>query len=161
MTTITRFAPSPTGLLHIGGARTALFSYLYAKKNQGQFLLRVEDTDLERSTPKSVQAIFDGMNWLGLESDAPAVFQTKRFDRYKEVAQKLLNDGHAYWCYMSPAELEAMKAKQQANKQKPKYNGFWRPEEGKVLPQAPEGVRPVLRFKNPLNGQVVINDLIK
>lgn len=161
MTVTTRFAPSPTGLLHIGGARTALFSYLYAKKNNGQFLLRIEDTDVERSTPESVQAIFDGMAWLGLKSDKPAIFQTHRYDRYKELAHKLLSEGNAYWCYMSSAELEIMKAKQHAAKEKPKYNGFWRPEIDKVLPPIPDGVKPVLRFKNPLDGTVLVNDLIK
>ena len=111
MSICTRFAPSPTGYLHVGGARTALYSYLFAKKNNGKFLLRVEDTDLERSTPESVQAILDGMAWLGLASDQEPVFQTSRFDRYKEVIQQLLDEGKAYKCYCSSEEIEEQKKK--------------------------------------------------
>ncbi len=159
---VTRFAPSPTGFLHIGGARTALFSYLYAKRHGGTFLLRIEDTDRERSTDEAVQAIFDGMNWLGLKSDVePPVFQTQRFGRYKEVIQRMLAAGTAYHCFCSKEELDAMRAEQQARKEKPRYDGRWRPEPGKTLPKPPDGVPPVVRFKNPEVGEVVLDDLIK
>ena len=161
MTVITRFAPSPTGFLHIGGARTALFSYVYAKRHGGKFLLRIEDTDRERSTQEAVDAIFEGMKWLGLNSDFEEIYQTKRFDRYAEVVQQMLAAGTAYYCYASKEELDQMRAEQQARKEKPRYDGRWRPEPGKVLPSPPEGVKPVVRFKNPLDGQVVLKDLIK
>lgn len=161
MTVITRFAPSPTGFLHIGGARTALFSYVYAKRHGGKFLLRIEDTDRERSTQEAVDAIFEGMKWLGLNSDFEEIYQTKRFDRYAEVVQQMLAAGTAYHCYASKEELDQMRAEQQARKEKPRYDGRWRPEPGKVLPPPPEGVKPVVRFKNPLDGQVVLKDLIK
>ncbi len=157
----TRFAPSPTGFLHIGGVRTALFSWAYARKHGGQFVLRIEDTDLERSTPESVQAILDGMKWVGLEHDEGPFYQTHRFDRYKEVIQTLLASGHAYHCYCSKEELEALRAEQEANGEKPRYDRRWRPEEGKVLPTPPEGVTPVVRFKTPTTGSVVWNDLVK
>lgn len=157
----TRFAPSPTGFLHIGGARTALFSYLWAKRNQGEFLLRVEDTDLARNSDLSVQAIFDGMNWLGLNSDEKPVFQSARFDEHRKAALQLLDEGKAYWCYSSPEELEAKRAEQKANNVKPKYDGTWRPEEGKNLPNPPSGVKPVLRFKHPIDGEVVVDDQVK
>jgi glutamyl-tRNA synthetase len=161
MSVITRFAPSPTGYLHIGGARTALFSYLYARRHGGRFLLRIEDTDLERSTPEAVQAIFDGMDWLGLKSDTAPVYQTQRFDRYSELIDRMLGDGHAYPCYASREELDQMRAEQQARKEKPRYDGRWRPAPDKVLPSPPEGVQPVIRFANPEEGEVVISDLIK
>ena len=161
MTVITRFAPSPTGFLHIGGARTALFSYLYAKRHGGKFLLRIEDTDRERSTQEAVDAIFEGMKWLGLASDFDEIYQTKRFPRYAEVVQQMLAAGTAYHCYASKEELDQMRAAQQANKEKPRYDGRWRPEAGKTLPTPPAGVKPVVRFKNPLDGQVVLKDLIK
>ena len=161
MTVTTRFAPSPTGFLHIGGARTALFSYLYAKRHGGKFLLRIEDTDRERSTQEAVDAIFEGMKWLGLTSDFEEIYQTKRFPRYAEVVQQMLAAGTAYHCYASKEELDQMRAAQQANKEKPRYDGRWRPEAGKTLPQPPAGVKPVVRFKNPLDGQVVLKDLIK
>ena len=157
----TRFAPSPTGYLHIGGARTALFSYLYAKRFGGEFLLRIEDTDRERSTQEAVDAIFEGMAWLDLKSDFGEIYQTQRFDRYKQVIQQMLDAGTAYYCYASREELDAMRAEQMARKEKPRYDGRWRPEAGKVLPPPPAGVQPVVRFKNPLDGQVVLNDLIK
>ena len=129
MSVTTRFAPSPTGFLHIGGARTALFSYLYAKRFNGQFLLRIEDTDRERSTQEAVDAIFEGMAWLGLHGDNKApIYQTQRFDRYKEVIAKMLSEGTAYHCYASKEELDALRAEQMANKQKPRYDGRWRPE---------------------------------
>lgn len=162
MTFTTRFAPSPTGYLHIGGARTALFSYLYAKRHNGRYLLRIEDTDRERSTDEAVQAIFDGLKWLGLESDVnPPPFQTQRFDRYKEVIAQMLEAGTAYHCYASKAELDEMRAAQMARKEKPRYDGRWRPEPGKTLPPPPEGVTPVVRFRNPVEGEVVVDDIIK
>src|SRR5688572_28799129 len=162
MPVVTRFAPSPTGFLHIGGARTALFSYLYAKRHGGQFLLRIEDTDLERSTRSAVDAIFEGMAWLGLKSDVePPVFQTQRFDRYQQVIAQMLEAGTAYRCYATKAELDALRAEQQARKEKPRYDGRWRPEAGKTLPPPPEGVPPVIRFRNPAEGSVLVDDLIK
>jgi len=161
MSVVTRFAPSPTGYLHIGGARTALFSYLYAKRFGGKFLLRIEDTDRERSTQEAVDAIFEGMAWLGLKSDFAEIYQTQRFDRYAEVVQQMLAAGTAYHCYASKEELDAMRAEQMARKEKPRYDGRWRPEAGKTLPAPPAGVQPVVRFRNPVDGQVVINDLIK
>jgi len=157
----TRFAPSPTGYLHIGGARTALFSWAYARKHGGVFVLRIEDTDLERSTPESVQAILDGMEWLGLDYDEGPFYQMQRMDRYKEVIQQLLDEGKAYHCYASKEELEAMRAEQEAAGQKPRYDRRWRPEQGITLPSPPAGVSPVVRFKTPLDGVVVIDDLVK
>ena len=158
---VTRFAPSPTGYLHIGGARTALFSYLYARKHGGRFLLRIEDTDRERSTQAAVDAIFDGLAWLGLAGDAEPVYQTQRFERYREVAQRLLAEGKAYWCYCSKEELEQLRAQQMARKEKPRYDGRWRPVPGKTLPAPPAGVQPVLRFMNPPDGDVIVEDLIR
>lgn len=157
----TRFAPSPTGFLHIGGARTALFSYLYAKRHGGRFLLRIEDTDRERSTQEAVDAIFEGMTWLGLASDVEPVYQTQRFDRYQDVIAQMLEAGQAYYCYCSREELDQMRAEQMARKEKPRYDGRWRPEPGKSLPPVPEGVEPVIRFRNPAEGAVVLKDLIK
>lgn len=156
MTTKTRFAPSPTGYLHIGGARTALFSWLYARKHGGRFILRIEDTDLERSTQESVNAILEGMTWLGLEYDEGPFYQTHRFDRYKEVIQQLLDQGDAYYCYCSKEELEQLRNEQMANKEKPRYNGKCR---DKI--EVSEGVMPVIRFKNSDQGEVVIKDLVK
>ena len=158
---VTRFAPSPTGYLHIGGARTALFSYLYAKRFGGKFLLRIEDTDRERSTQEAVDAIFEGMAWLGLKSDFAEIYQTQRFERYAEVVKQMLAAGTAYHCYASKEELDQMRAEQMARKEKPRYDGRWRPERDKVLPTPPEGVQPVVRFRNPPDGQVVLKDLIK
>lgn len=155
VTVRTRFAPSPTGYLHIGGARTALYCWLYAKKTKGVFILRVEDTDLERSTPESVQAILDGMNWLALTYDEGPFYQTKRFDRYREVAEKLLAEGKAYRCYCSKERIEALRAEQTANKQKPRYDGLCR---NRTTP----GSGPyVIRFKNPQDGVVEFDDLIR
>jgi len=156
MTLTTRFAPSPTGYLHVGGARTALYSWLYAKKNGGDFILRIEDTDLERSTQASVDAIMDGMNWLNLEWTHGPYFQTERFDRYKEVTQQLLDTGHAYRCYSSAAEVEQMREVAKAKGQMEKYNGLWRERT-----DYPDGLPYVIRFKNPLNGNVVIKDRVK
>ncbi|WP_041702854.1 glutamate--tRNA ligase [Pseudogulbenkiania sp. NH8B] len=157
----TRFAPSPTGFLHIGGVRTALFSWAYARKNQGTFVLRIEDTDLERSTPESVKAILDGMHWVGLDYDEGPFYQTQRFDRYKDVIQQLLASGHAYYCYCSKDELDALRAEQEAKGEKPRYDRRWRPEQGKTLPAPPEGVPPVVRFKTPLSGSVAWDDAVK
>ena len=157
----TRFAPSPTGFLHIGGARTALFSWAYARHHGGQFILRVEDTDLERSTPEAVQAILDGMKWLGLEHDEGPFYQTKRMARYKAVIQQMLAEGSAYPCYMSADELNALREAQRANGEKPRYDGRWRPEAGKTLPEPPAGVAPVIRFRNPQDGVVGWDDLVK
>lgn len=161
MTVRTRFAPSPTGFLHIGGARTALFSWAYARKHQGQFILRIEDTDVARSTPEAVQAILDGMNWLGLNWDEGPFYQMQRMDKYKEIIQKMLADGHAYLCYSSKEELDALRESQMQQGLKPRYDGRWRPEEGKTLPPIPAGVDPVVRFKNPKTGLVEWNDLVK
>jgi len=155
MTIRTRFAPSPTGFLHIGGARTALYSWLYARHHGGQFVLRVEDTDRERSTDAAVQAILDGMAWLDLTPDEGPFYQTQRFDRYREVAQQLLEQGHAYHCYCSKQELAAMRADMMARKQKPRYDGRCR-ERTEPVP----GVAPVLRFKNPQQGQTIVRDLV-
>lgn len=157
----TRFAPSPTGFLHIGGARTALFSWAFARHHQGQFVLRIEDTDLARSTPEAVQAIIDGMNWLGLAHDEGPFYQTQRMDRYKAVIQQMLKAGTAYPCYTSSAELEALRAEQTARGDKPRYDGRWRPEPGKELPPIPTGVNPVIRFRNPVDGVVAWDDLVK
>ncbi|RKZ99713.1 MAG: glutamate--tRNA ligase [Gammaproteobacteria bacterium] len=156
MTIRTRFAPSPTGYLHVGGARTALFSWLYARKHGGQFILRIEDTDLERSTAESVNAILEGMTWLSLEYDEGPFYQTHRFDRYKEVIAQLLEQGDAYYCYCSKEELDDMREQQRANKQKPRYDGRCR-----HLKAPKEGVQPVIRFKNPIEGSVVVNDVVR
>lgn len=157
----TRFAPSPTGYLHIGGVRTALFSWAFARKNKGAFVLRIEDTDLERSTPESVKAIMDGMHWVGLDYDEGPFYQTQRFDRYKEVIKQLLASGHAYLCYCSKDELEQMRTEQEARGEKPRYDRRWRPEAGKTLPPVPAGIDPVVRFKTPLDGVVAWDDAVK
>ena len=157
----TRFAPSPTGFLHIGGARTALFSWAYARKHGGTFVLRIEDTDVERSTPEAVQAIMDGMKWLNLHYDEGPFFQMQRMYRYKEVIGQMLEQGLAYHCYTSPEELEAMREVQRAQGLKPRYDGRWRPEPGKALPTPPSGIQPVVRFKNPASGSVAWKDLVK
>jgi glutamyl-tRNA synthetase len=161
----TRFAPSPTGYLHIGGARTALFSWAYARKMGGEFILRIEDTDQERSTQLSEQAILDGMAWLGIDWDDGPYYQMQRLERYKAVADQLLEEGKAYYCYASKEELDAMREAQKARGDKPRYDGRWRPEPGKVLPPAPAGTglanKPVIRFKTPHEGEVTFNDMIK
>ncbi len=157
----TRFAPSPTGFLHIGGARTALFSWAYARRHGGKFILRIEDTDVARSTPEAVQAIIDGMEWLGLAHDEGPFYQMQRMDRYKEVIQQMLNAGTAYYCYTTREELDALRAEQEARKEKPRYDGRWRPEPGKTLPTPPAGVPPVVRFKNPKDGVVAWDDQVK
>lgn len=157
----TRFAPSPTGFLHIGGARTALFSWAFARHHGGQFVLRIEDTDLERSTPEAVQAILDGMQWLALDWDEGPFYQMQRMDRYREVVAELLDKGLAYKCYASPAELDEMREAQRARGEKPRYDGRWRPAPGKTLPTPPAGVDPVIRFCNPTEGTVAWDDLVK
>lgn len=157
----TRFAPSPTGFLHLGGARTALYSWAYAKHFGGDFVLRIEDTDLERSTPEAVEAILDGMAWLGLTPDEGPFYQMQRMDRYREVIAQMLQAGTAYHCYSSPEEVEAMREAAKARGDKPRYDGTWRPEPGKTLPAIPEGRKPVVRFKNPLFGVTSWNDLVK
>ncbi|MGE5522290.1 MAG: glutamate--tRNA ligase [Rhodospirillaceae bacterium] len=157
----TRFAPSPTGYLHIGGARTALFCWAYAKKHGGTFVLRIEDTDRERSTQQSVQAILDSMAWLGLDYEGP-YYQMQRLDRYRAVAEQLLEKGHAYYCYASKEELEATREQQRARGEKPRYDGRWRPENAKRAGLAPPpGVQPVIRFRNPDSGEVTWTDLVK
>jgi len=161
MTVRTRFAPSPTGYLHLGGARTALYSWAYARHFGGTFILRIEDTDLERSTPEAVQAILDGMKWLGLEHDEGPFYQMQRMDRYREVVKGMLEAGTAYLCYCSPDEVEAMRERMRAAGEKPRYDGTWRPEAGKTLPPVPEGVKPVVRFKNPEGGEVTWTDVVK
>ncbi|WP_407275087.1 glutamate--tRNA ligase [Halothiobacillus sp. DCM-1] len=153
----TRFAPSPTGYLHIGGARTALFSYLFARRHGGEFVLRVEDTDQARSTPESVQAILDGMQWLNLDYDEGPFYQTERMDRYRAVIETLLATGHAYHCYASKEELEALRAAQEARGEKPRYDRRYRDFTG----TPPAGVSPVVRFKNPLDGEVVVEDGVR
>jgi glutamyl-tRNA synthetase len=157
----TRFAPSPTGFLHIGGARTALFSWAYARHHSGAFILRVEDTDLARSTPDAVRAILDGMLWLGLTYDEGPFYQTQRMDRYRAVIQEMLAAGTAYHCYMAPEELDRLREEQRSQGVKPRYNGLWRPEPGKILPTPPAAVLPVVRFKNPCDGMVAWDDLVK
>ncbi len=157
----TRFAPSPTGYLHIGGARTALFSWAYARRHGGTFVLRIEDTDVARSTPEAVQAILDGMQWLGLEHDEGPFYQMQRTDRYKEVIQQMLAAGTAYYCYTTREELDALRAEQEAQKIKPRYDGRWRPEDGKTLPMPPADAPPVVRFKNPKDGVVAWDDQVK
>ncbi len=157
----TRFAPSPTGYLHIGGARTAMFSWAFARHHGGSFVLRVEDTDLVRSTPEAVQAILDGMRWLGLDHDEGPYYQTQRMERYREVIAQMLAAGTAYHCYTSAQELERLREEQRAQGLKPRYDGRWRPEAGKTLPAPPADVAPVVRFRNPTEGAVGWNDLVK
>ena len=152
---VTRFAPSPTGMLHIGGVRTALFSWLQARRMGGKFILRVEDTDRERSTDEAVRVILEGMHWLGLDPDEGPYFQTQRFDRYRDVIEQLLAAGKAYRCYCTKEELEQLRADQMARKEKPRYDGRWRDRT-----DSREGVAPVIRFKNPLDGEVVVEDQV-
>ncbi|AEP29512.1 glutamate--tRNA ligase [Brumicola nitratireducens] len=156
MTVVTRFAPSPTGYLHVGGARTALYSWLYAKSQGGEFVLRIEDTDLERSTDDAKQAILDGMEWLGLNHDKGPYYQTERFERYYEVIDELLEKGLAYKCFMSVAELDAIREEQEKKGEKPRYPGTWRDRT-----DHPEGQPFVVRFKTPLKGDVIINDHVR
>ncbi|WP_288011895.1 glutamate--tRNA ligase [Diaphorobacter sp.] len=157
----TRFAPSPTGFIHLGNIRSALYPWAFARANDGVFILRIEDTDLERSTQASVDVILEGMSWLQLDHDEGPYYQMQRMERYKEVLAQLQAAGHVYPCYMSVEELDALRERQMAAKEKPRYDGTWRPEPGKVLPPVPEGVKPVLRFKTPQDGVVGWDDKCK
>jgi len=159
--TRTRFAPSPTGFIHLGNIRSALYPWAFARATGGDFILRIEDTDLDRSTQASVDVIIEGMAWLGLDHDEGPFYQMQRMDRYKAVLAELIAAGHVYPCYMSMAELDALREHQMAHKEKPRYDGTWRPMPGKTLPSIPEGVKPVLRFKNPIGGVVAWDDKVK
>lgn len=157
----TRFAPSPTGFIHLGNIRSALYPWAFARSQGGDFILRIEDTDLERSTQAAVDVILEGMAWLGLDHDEGPFYQMQRMDRYREVLAQLQAAGHVYPCYMSVAELDALRERQMARKEKPRYDGTWRPERGKTLPPVPAGVQPVLRFRNPQDGVVAWDDKVK
>ncbi len=157
----TRIAPSPTGFLHLGTARTALYSWAYARHHGGEFVLRIEDTDVARSTQDSVDQILRSMDWLGLAYDEGPVYQMQRLDRYQAVIDQMLAAGTAYRCYCSPEDLEAMKAAQEARGEKRLYDRTWRPAPGKALPPVPEGVKPVIRLANPVDGVVSWDDLVK
>jgi len=157
----TRIAPSPTGFLHLGTARTALFSWAFARHHGGEFILRIEDTDEARSTQEAVDQIVAAMKWLDLTHDEGPYFQMQRIERYREVIGQMLADGSAYPCYCSPAELDAMREAQRARGDKPRYDGRWRPEPGKTLPPIPDGVKPVIRFRNPTTGAVSWDDMVK
>jgi glutamyl-tRNA synthetase len=157
----TRIAPSPTGFLHLGTARTALYSWAYARHHGGQFVLRIEDTDVARSTQDSVEQILRSMDWLGLSYDEGPIYQMQRLDRYHEVVRQMLEAGTAYRCWATPDELDAMREAQRARGEKTHYDGTWRPQPGKVLPPIPSGIEPVVRFRNPADGEVVWNDLVK
>ena len=159
--TRTRFAPSPTGFIHLGNIRSALYPWAFARSTGGDFILRIEDTDLERSTQAAVDVIIEGMSWLGLDFDEGPFYQMQRMDRYKAVLADLQAAGHVYPCYTSVAELDALRERQMAAKEKPRYDGTWRPAAGKTLPAVPVGVQPVLRFKNPQTGSVVWEDKVK
>ncbi len=157
----TRFAPSPTGFIHLGNIRSALYPWAFARAKGGVFVLRIEDTDLERSSDAAVAAILDSMRWLGLDPDEGPYYQMQRMDRYRAVLAQMLEQGLAYRCYMSTEELDALRERQMAAKDKPRYDGTWRPEPGKRLPPVPEGVAPVIRFRNPSGGAVVWDDKVK
>jgi glutamyl-tRNA synthetase len=157
----TRIAPSPTGFLHLGTARTALYSWAFARHHGGAFILRIEDTDVARSSQDSVDQILQAMAWLGLDYDDGPIFQMQRLDRYREVVARMLDEGSAYRCYCTPAELEAMREAQRAQGVKTHYDRRWRPEHGKVLPAPPPDVEPVIRFRNPQDGVVTWDDLVK
>ncbi|NPC57322.1 glutamate--tRNA ligase [Caenimonas soli] len=161
MTVRTRFAPSPTGFIHLGNIRSALYPWAFARSTGGEFILRIEDTDVERSSQAAVDVIIEGMAWLGLDHDEGPFYQMQRMDRYKEVLGQMKAAGLVYPCYMSVGELDALRERQMANKEKPRYDGTWRPEPGKTLPPVPEGVQPVLRFKNPMGGVVAWEDKVK
>jgi len=161
VTTRTRFAPSPTGFIHLGNIRSALYPWAFARSTGGVFILRIEDTDLERSSQEAVDVILQGMAWLGLDHDEGPYYQMQRMDRYKEVVRQMQEQGLAYPCYMSVEELDKLRERQMANKEKPRYDGTWRPEPGKTLPPVPEGMQPVLRFRNPLGGVVAWDDKVK
>ena len=157
----TRFAPSPTGFIHLGNIRSALYPWAFARATGGDFILRIEDTDLERSNQASVDVILEGLAWLGMEPDEGPFYQMQRMDRYREVLEQLKSSGKVYPCYMSVEELDALREQRMANKEKPRYNGLWRPEPGKQLPAIPEGAAPVLRFRNPQGGVVAWDDKVK
>lgn len=157
----TRFAPSPTGFIHLGNIRSALYPWAFARKHEGVFILRIEDTDVERSSTEAVQVILDGMAWLGLDIDEGPFYQMQRMDRYREVLKQMLDSGLAYPCYTSVEELDALREAQREKGEKPRYDGRWRPEPGKVLPTPPAGVAPVIRFRNPLTGTVAWDDAVK
>jgi glutamyl-tRNA synthetase len=157
----TRFAPSPTGFIHLGNIRSALYPWAFARKTQGAFVLRIEDTDVERSTSASVDAILEGMAWLGLDYDEGPFYQMQRMDRYREVLKQMEQQGLVYPCYMSTDELDALRERQRLAGEKPRYDGMWRPEPGKILPTPPAGVLPVTRFRNPLTGIVAWDDAVK
>ncbi len=157
----TRFAPSPTGFIHLGNIRSALYPWAFARAQQGTFILRIEDTDLDRSSQAAVDVILEGMQWLGLDPDEGPFYQMQRMDRYREVLAQLQASGQVYPCYMSVEELDALRERQMAAKEKPRYDGTWRPESGKTLPPVPPGVQPLLRFRNPLEGVVAWDDKVK
>ena len=157
----TRFAPSPTGFIHLGNLRSALYPWAFARRMQGDFILRIEDTDVERSSLEAVEVILEGMHWLGLDPDEGPIYQMQRIERYQAVLHEMLKAGTAYYCYMSEEELNRIRDQQMANKEKPRYNGFWRPDHGKTLPAPPANVNPVIRFKNPKGGSVIWKDAVK
>ncbi len=157
----TRFAPSPTGFIHLGNLRSALYPWAFARAKGGDFILRIEDTDQERSTQEAVDVIIEGLQWLGLDIDEGPFYQMQRLDRYHATLKQMIDAGLAYYCYMSEEELNTLRDAQIANKEKPRYNGAWRPEPGKQLPLIPQGVKPVVRFKNPIDGNVVWKDAVK
>ena len=157
----TRFAPSPTGFLHLGSARTALFAWAFARRHGGQFILRIEDTDVERSTKEAIKAILDAMAWLDLDYDEGPYYQMQRLDRYKIILDDMLERGLAYHCYTTPQELEALRAEQMARGEKPRYDGRWRPENLQPGQTPPAGIAPVYRFKNPTQGSVAWDDQVK
>ncbi len=157
----TRIAPSPTGFLHLGTARTALFSWAFARHHGGDFILRIEDTDVARSTQEAVDQIIAAMKWLRLDYDEGPFYQMQRLDRYRAVIEQMLAAGTAYHCYCTPEELDAMREAQRARGEKPRYDGRWRPEPGKTLPPVPQGMKPVVRFRNPIDGDVTWNDMVK
>ncbi|MEY4254413.1 MAG: hypothetical protein RLZZ566_1883 [Pseudomonadota bacterium] len=161
MSTRTRFAPSPTGFIHLGNIRSALYPWAFARATGGKFILRIEDTDVERSSQEAVDVILQGMSWLGLAHDEGPFYQMQRMDRYKQVLAQLQDKGFVYPCYMSVNELDALREQQMVVKEKPRYDGTWRPEPGKTLPSIPSGVQPVLRFKTPLSGEVIWDDKVK
>ena len=155
---VTRFAPSPTGFLHIGGARTALFNWLFAKHHGGKMLLRIEDTDRARSTQDAVDALMDGLSWLGLDWDGEPISQFSRVDRHKEVVDQMLENGTAYRCYSTPEEVDAMREKARAEGRPPRYDGTWRDKDAS---EAPEGIDPVIRLKAPQDGETVVDDMVQ
>ncbi len=157
----TRFAPSPTGFIHLGNIRSALYPWAFARSQGGTFILRIEDTDLERSSQAAVDVILEGMSWLGLDPDEGPYYQMQRMDRYREVIAQMRDQGLVYPCYMSVDDLDRLRERQMASKEKPRYDGTWRPEPGKALPEPPEGVQPVLRFRNPIGGAVTWDDKVK